>query len=120
MNVLQDDTTRSNDRGKKESSFQPCLASVKIRSSLDVGDDGLELLRIFEADHEEEEEEESEATAEAWVNQGSTLLDQQWPRGASPVVETYRQKIVHSYHGRVEYYGLPCSYLLLKDNICIG
>ncbi len=87
------------------------LASVKIGCT----DNGLSLVRVFRADTQSTDDTKTRA----WVEQAVDLLQHQWPRGASQG-ESYNDKLIHGYSSRVEHYGLPCSYLLLKDDICVG
>jgi hypothetical protein len=71
-------------------------------------DDDLKLVRICQGYNEDDDT--------SWVTQAESLLRHQWPRG-----EPYRERLIHSYHASEEYYGLPCSYLLIdKTTGCIG
>jgi hypothetical protein len=89
------------------------------------GENGISLVRIIlSICREEDDNANANANANANVNasvdQAAELLVTQWPRGGP--VATYREKIIHP-HGSSNseyYYGLPCSYLLLKDDVCIG
>jgi hypothetical protein len=83
------------------------------------GEDGLSLVRIILSICREEDDD-ANTSANANVDQAAELLTTQWPRGGP--VATYREKIIHPHDSSnsENYYGLPCSYLLLKDDVCIG
>jgi hypothetical protein len=83
------------------------------------GEDGISLVRIILSVCREEDDN-ANANINASVDQAAELLVTQWPRGGP--VATYREKIIHPHNSSnsEHYYGLPCSYLLLKDDVCIG
>lgn len=98
--------------GEGAESSSTTLAAVQIGASCD---DGLRLVRVSPT----EDEDPGNETATKWMGQAVTLLEGQWPRKESPG-ESYRQKLIHPYPGNVQYYGLPCSYLLIQDDNCVG
>jgi hypothetical protein len=79
------------------------------------GDSGVSLIRVYEADDSLTTVKEDPSR---WVDQASDLLHQQWPRGGQAA--TYREKVIHSYSSSNQYYGLPCSYVIVKADACIG
>ena len=74
------------------------------------GDEGLSLLRVCHDD----------ATTRTWLDQVSTLLTQQWPRGGDTAV--YRSKVIYGGNSSTstDHYALPCSYLLLQGDKCVA
>lgn len=94
------------------------LGGMTMLTSSTVGSlDGVSLVRVFydnsEADHEQR------GDAETWVGQASKLLSRQWPKGGP--VTAYSKKIIHEFNnGSNNFYGLPCSYVLVEGDNCIG
>lgn len=62
--------------------------------------------------------------AKEWVDQAARCLLHQWPKGGP--LDSYQKKILHEYpasHPEQDYYGLPCSYLLISSEMgapCVG
>lgn len=79
-------------------------------------ENGLRVVRVFRTELEATEHTQTRT----WIEHAVDLLQCQWPRGDSQD-EYYQQKVIHeSSNGGLEYYGLPCSYLLLKNDECVG
>ena len=96
------------------------LAARKVGS---IGD-SIKLVRIVCADDREDNTAaESLTIAEVWVGRACQLLEIQWPRQSlvdEDQMSSYRYKIVHDSPVDVVRYGLPCSYLLVKNDLCVG
>jgi hypothetical protein len=69
----------------------------------------LELLRLYSSD-------EQDPSSVQYIETVASLLQTQWPRGGP--IAVYREKILHPSSSLD--YGLPCSYLLLRNRQCIG
>jgi hypothetical protein len=67
----------------------------------------LELLRLYSSD-------EHDPSCVQSIAMAASLLQAQWPRGGP----FYREKMLHP--STSLNYGLPCSYLLLRNRQCIG
>ena len=55
-----------------------------------------------------------------FVNQAADMLNMQWPSGGP--TSTYKEKIIQEGSGNnsSHFYALPCSYLLIQNENCIG
>jgi hypothetical protein len=99
------------------------LGGMTMLTSSTVGSlDGVSLVRVFYdnigADHEQPAAVDG-GDAKTWVGQASKLLSQQWPKGGS--VTAYSEKIIHEFNNSSNnFYGLPCSYVLVEGDNCIG
>ena len=71
--------------------------------------ESLELLRLYSSD-------EQDPSCVQYIETVASLLQAQWPRGGP--IAVYRGKILHPSTSLK--YGLPCSYLLLRNRQCIG
>lgn len=80
----------------------------------DIAD--VSLVRVCQADQSLTNTDENDPIR--WVDQASNLLHEQWPRGGPP--KAYREKVIHPYSNSNQFYGLPCSYILMKDDACVG
>lgn len=83
---------------------------------------GVSLVRFYDklaASHEQQATLDAKGNAKTWVEEASNLLSRQWPKGGS--VASYSEKIINrSDDGLTKFYGLPCSYALVKGDTCIG
>ena len=96
---------------------------LAVRKVGSIGD-SIKLVRIVGADDREDNTgAESLTVAEEWVGRACQLLEIQWPRQSlvgEDQMSSYRSKIVHDSPVDVVRYSLPCSYLLVKNDLCVG
>eukprot|EP00980_Cylindrotheca_fusiformis_P019253 scaffold6572_cov106-Cylindrotheca_fusiformis.AAC.5 len=94
------------------------LNSVTVGSAKEVC-----LVRVFHekfaAIHEQQSATDG-GDVNIWVKEASRLLSEQWPKGGT--VAVYSEKIIQetNYGTSTELYALPCSYILVEGNRCIG
>ena len=93
------------------------------------GGKGVSLVRIttggFSGNNNEDEDENGIVLNGQWANDAASLLAQQWPRGGN--ISAYREKIIQQSSHNIGVgssrhcsYELPCSFVLLENNACIG